>query len=110
MPCHGTTLLQVWRSATFLVLSPPLPPQKIDMDEVSNFCTGDICQLRLDAATTPGGVPSVAQLRDDPPWVRAVGWGMRHALVGLGVLGFGHGGRYGRPGERTGMLAPAVLA
>lgn len=39
------------------------------MDEVSNFCTGDICQLRSDAAAAPQDVPSVAQLRDDPPWV-----------------------------------------
>jgi alpha-glucosidase (family GH31 glycosyl hydrolase) len=41
----------------------------IDMDEVSNFCTGDICQLRSDAATTHDGTLSVAQLHDDPPWV-----------------------------------------
>lgn len=39
------------------------------MDEVSNFCTGDICQLRSDATATLQDVPSVAQLRDDPPWV-----------------------------------------
>ncbi len=52
----------------FATVPPPL--FQIDMDEVSNFCTGDVCQLRSEAATTPEGNPSVAQLRDDPPWVR----------------------------------------
>lgn len=34
------------------------------MDEVSNFCTGDICQPRAGAA--------LEAVRDDPPWVS--GW------------------------------------
>lgn len=70
---------------------------QIDMDEISNFCTGDICQLRSDAATTPDGAPSVAQLRDDPPWVRAVGGACGMHWRGLGVLGFGHGSCSRRP-------------
>ncbi|KAL4448263.1 hypothetical protein ABPG75_005482 [Micractinium tetrahymenae] len=41
----------------------------IDMDEVSNFCTGDVCELRSAAAATPFRPLSVAELRDDPPWV-----------------------------------------
>lgn len=48
-----------------------LPPVSLgsDMDEISNFCTGDICHLRPGAPTTPEqGLPRAA-LRDDPPWV-----------------------------------------
>lgn len=61
------------------------------MDEVSNFCTGDICQLRSDEATTPEGTLSVAQLRDDPPWVRGRVhvWGTHCTAVPVPIL---HGG------------------
>ncbi|KAL4423393.1 hypothetical protein ABPG77_004324 [Micractinium sp. CCAP 211/92] len=40
----------------------------IDMDEVSNFCTGDVCELRSAAAAAPAGLASGSELRDDPPW------------------------------------------
>lgn len=52
-----------------VLASPPAPatpsPPQIDMDEVSNFCTGEICQLRQAGAAAPG------TLRDDSTWVRA---------------------------------------
>ncbi|PSC70424.1 alpha-xylosidase 1 [Micractinium conductrix] len=41
----------------------------IDMNEISNFCTGDVCYLRPKAAPEPQRTPSSAHLGDEPPWV-----------------------------------------
>ena len=49
-----------------------LCPCRIDMDEVSNFCSGDICKFRAGAPPAPLRALSRAELRDDPPWVG--GW------------------------------------
>jgi hypothetical protein len=43
------------------------------MDEVSNFCSGDICKFRAGAPSAPFRALSRAELRDDPPWVGAEG-------------------------------------